>query len=117
MFLAGSSGFKGHYRRSKTNKAPRKRTFIANMEKSPHALSDALAASASTGVCPFADVLEHIVLTFPRALPCQVPGRGAQEAEPLFQSEQAQDHGLMPLLPAVGGLASHGLIGAHLDRS
>ena len=40
---------KFHYRRSKTNKAPRKRTFIANMTKAPQALSDAIAASASSG--------------------------------------------------------------------
>ena len=88
MFLEGQSGFKGHYRRSKTNKAPRKRTFIANMEKSPHALSDALAASASTGTFLF-PVLPFILI-FTRAS-MQVLGTGAQEVELLFQPEQAQE--------------------------
>ena len=42
----GSAPFK-HYRRSKTNKAPRKRSFVANMTKSPTALSETLESAAS----------------------------------------------------------------------
>lgn len=40
---------KGTYRRKKTVKAPRKRTFIANMEKIPHKQSESLNSTGSRG--------------------------------------------------------------------
>ena len=46
----GAAPFK-HYRRSKTNKAPRKRSFVANMTKSPTALSEALESAAAGESC------------------------------------------------------------------
>mmetsp|Transcript_14418 Transcript_14418/g.31202 ORF Transcript_14418/g.31202 Transcript_14418/m.31202 type:complete len:1066 (-) Transcript_14418:1379-4576(-) len=43
--LPGAPGFK-HYRRKRTTKAPRKRSFVANMTKLPSELAESLASTA-----------------------------------------------------------------------